>query len=269
MSMAMVHLSDDDLVLHYYGEMSEAEERGAAGHLAECHTCQQHYVRLQRVLAFVDSAPIAEAPDGFERVAWARLEPALPTRRDGWRAWFVFSPSRLAWAAMVAVLVIGAFMAGRLTPQTTPSAGTRAPAQASADKVRERILLVDLGDHLDRSQMVLVELVSSESTGDVDISAEQARAQQLLAANRLYRQTAATTGDATVAAVLDELERVLVDLAASPSTLSQADIDTVRRRIESKALLFKVRVVSSEVRERQKAAIQERTGQRTLDTTKS
>jgi hypothetical protein len=33
--------------------------------------------------------------------------------------------------------------------------------------------------------------------------------------------------------------------------------------------LFKVRVVSSEVRERQRTAIQERTGQRTLDTTKS
>ncbi|PYR94051.1 MAG: hypothetical protein DMF84_07470 [Acidobacteria bacterium] len=263
----MVHLSDDDLALHYYGEMTASEEHRAAGHLVECHECQQNYGRLTRVLAFVDSAPIGEAPDGFERVAWARLEPALPPRRGGWLSWFVLSPARLAWAALVVVLVIGAFMAGRLTPATTPSAG--APAPASAERVRERILLVDLGDHLDRSQMVLVELVSSENTGSVDISSEQARAQQLLASNRLYRQTAATNGDATVAAVLDELERVLVDVAASPSTVSQEDLDTVRRRIESKGLLFRVRVVSSEVRERQKAAIQERTGQRTLDTTKS
>jgi hypothetical protein len=267
MSMAMVHLSDDDLVLHYYGEMSAAEEPRAAGHLAECQACQQNYARLQRVLAIVDSAPIAEAPDGFERVAWARLEPALPTRRRGPLSWFVFSPARLAWAALVAVLIVGAFVAGRLTPETKPSAGT--PASASAENVRERILLVDLGDHLDRSQMVLVELVSSGVTGDVDISAERTRAEQLLAANRLYRQTAATTGDATLATVLDELERVLVDVAASPSTLSQADLETVRKRIESKELLFKVRVVSSEVRERQKAAIQERAGQRPLQTTKS
>jgi hypothetical protein len=267
--MATVHLTDDDLVLHYYGEMSAADEHRAAGHLGECHACQQNYGRLKRVLAFVDSAPIAEAPEGFERVAWARLQPALPARRGGWLSWFVFSPARLAWAAMVLVLVGAAFMAGRLMPQTKPSAGAPAPAQASAENVRERILLVDLGDHLDRSQMVLVELVSSDSTGSVDISSEQARAEQLLAANRLYRQTAATTGDATVATVLDELERVLVDVAASPSRLSQEDLDTVRRRIESKGLLFKVRVVSSEVRERQKAAIQERTGQRTLETTKS
>jgi anti-sigma factor RsiW len=268
MVMAMLHLSDDDLVLHYYGDMSAADEHRAGGHLAECPTCQQNYARLQRVLAFVDSASLAEAPEGFERVAWARLEPALPTHRRGWLGWIVVSPVRLAWAAMVIVLLVGAFVAGRLTPRTTPAASAPA-SMASADKVRERILLVDLGDHLDRSQMVLVELVSGEVAGDVDISSEQARAQQLLAANRLYRQTAATTGDAAVATVLDELERVLVDVAASPSTLSQADLDTVRRRIESKQLLFKVRVVSSEVRERQKAAIQERTGQRTLDSTKS
>ncbi len=265
--MATLHLTDDDLVLHYYGEMTLPEESRAAGHLAECHHCQQNYGRLKRVLALVDSAPAAEAPEGFERVTWARLEPALPVRGRGWWSWFVLSPSRLAWAAMVVLLVTGAFIAGRLT-RSIPSTGTSAPAQASAENVRERILLVDLGDHLDRTQMVLVELVSAENTGTVDISSEQERAQQLLAANRLYRQSAATTGDAAVASVLDELERVLVDVTASPSTLSQEDLDIVRRRINA-GLLFKVRVVSSEVRERQKAAIQERTGQRALNTTKS
>jgi hypothetical protein len=263
MAMAMGHLSDDDLVLHYYGEMTAVDEQRAVGHLAECHACQQNYGRLQRVLAVVDTAAVAE------RVAWARLEPALPARRGGWLSWFMFSPARMAWAALIILLVVGAFMAGRLTPPTRPPASVAAPTQASAERVRERILLVDLGDHFDRTQMMLVELVSSESTGNVDISSEQQRAQQLLAANRLYRQSAATTGDASVATVLDELERVLVDVAASPSTLSQEDLDTVRRRIESKGLLFKVRVVSSELRERQKAAIRERTGQRTLETTKS
>ena len=56
-------------------------------------------------------------------------------------------------------------------------------------------------------------------------------------------------------AILDDLERVLVDVAASPSTVSQEDLDAVRRRIAAKELLFKVRVVSGQVRERQKAAI--------------
>jgi hypothetical protein len=136
---------------------------------------------------------------------------------------------------------------------------TAAPGGAgvqSAETVRERILLVDLGEHLDRTQMVLIELVSADDSAEtVDISLEQSRAEQLVAANRLYRQTAASTGDTAMASILDDLERVLVDVAASPSTVSQEDLDAVRRRIASKELLFKVRVVSSQVRDRQKAAI--------------
>jgi hypothetical protein len=269
----ITHLTDDELVLHYYGEMEGPEEARAGAHLGTCLPCQQNYARLQRVMAFVDSAPAVDAPAGFERTAWARLQPALPERRSRWLFGFAPAPGRLAWAAAVLVVVIGSFVAGRLLPRNTPVPSVGAPltpvSASTSEQVRERILLVDLGDHLDRSQMVLVELVSAEGRSAVDISGEQARAQQLLAANRLYRQTALTTGDAAMASLLDELERTLVDIAASPSTLSQNDLDQVRRRIESKGLLFKVRVVSSEVRERQKAAIQERTGQRPLDTTKS
>ena len=258
-----MHLNEDDLVLHYYGEMPSAEEGRAAAHLASCDACQQHYTTLQRVMALVDSAPLVEAAPGFERLAWARLEPALTrSRRGGWVSWFVFSPARLAFAAGVVLLIGAAFMAGRMT-RATGVGGPAAPQ--SAAQVRERILLVDLGDHLDRSQMVLVEIVSAGGiTGDVDISTERARAEQLVAVNRLYRQTALSTGDANMASVLDDLERVLVDIAASPSTVSQEDLDSVRRRIDSKELVFKVRVVSSQVRERQRAAIQERTNQRTL-----
>jgi len=112
---------------------------------------------------------------------------------------------------------------------------------------------------------VLVELVSAaDDKGGVDISNERARAEQLVAANRLYRETALSTGDAATASVLDDLERVLVDIAASPSTMSQEDLDSVRRRIESKELLFKVRVVSSQVRERQRAEFADRAGKSTV-----
>ncbi len=238
----MNHLTEDDLVLHYYGEMDAAAEAAATAHLGTCTACQGTYARLQRVMAAIDSAPAVEPGGGFERVMWARLEPSLPSRRAGWLSWFVFSPARLAWAAGVAVLVIAAFAAGRFaTHRPSPPAPVTA-----ANQVRERILLVDLGEHLDRSQMVLVELVSE----DAGSPAEQQRAQQLLSANRLYRQAALQSGDRATAAVLDDLERVLVDVAASGVTMSQEDFDQVRRRIESDGLLFKVRVVSSNVRQK-------------------
>ena len=255
-----LHLTDDDLVLHYYGE----DVPRAESHLAACGTCQSNFTRLQRVMAFIDSAPPVEAPEGFERVAWARLQPTIGAPQRGWLGWFVLSPARLAFAAGVLVLVGASFMAGRLMPRPGPAAGEPASSQTAA-QVRERILLVDLGEHLDRSQRMLVELATSDDTaGDVDITLEQSRAEQLVAANRLYRQTAMSTGDAAFAAVLDDLERVLVDIAASPKTMTQEDLDAVRRRIDSKELLFKVRVMASQVRARQRDAIPVRSSKSTV-----
>ena len=252
-----MHLPEDDLVLHYYGELPNADESRVTSHLRECASCHREYRRLQQVLTAVQESAIAapELPPHFERTVWARLEPALPHVSRGFLSWMVLSPARLAWIGAVAMLVVAAFMAGRMTPKS-------APAQAANDQVRERILLVDLGDHLDRSQRMLVELVSANDSGPVDISGERDRAEQLVASNRLYRQTAAATGDTAVLDLLDQLERVLVDVAASPSTMSAQELDDVRRRIESGSLIFKVRVVSSDLRARQKAALQQRTGQR-------
>ena len=67
---------------------------------------------------------------------------------------------------------------------------------AAADpQAGERVLLVAVGDYLERSQMVLIELSNANPKGSLDISAEQERAGDLVTETRLYRQTAARTGD--------------------------------------------------------------------------
>jgi hypothetical protein len=103
---------------------------------------------------------------------------------------------------------------------------------------------------------VLVELVSAAGAGAAN-AGERDRAEQLIVANRLYRATATSTGDTAVVDLLDQLERVLVEVAASPSDLSSGEMDDIRQRIESGSLLFKVRVVSSELQERQNAAMRQ------------
>jgi hypothetical protein len=255
-----IHLTEEELVLHYYGELQGGDEARTVEHLSACTTCHESFRQLQRVLAVVDESALAgpELPVNFERTVWAKLEPTLHDERRGWRSWFVLSPARLAWAATVVLLVASAFVAGRFMPGAKDDKGTA----ASLQQIREGILLIDLGDHLDRSQMVLVELASADDQGTVDVSEERTRAEQLLSENRLYRQAALSSGNKSIADVLDELERVLVDVAAGPEHLSSQDLDEVRRRIESKGLIFKVRVVSSDVRQRQRAIVQERARQR-------
>ena len=58
----------------------------------------------------------------------------------------------------------------------------------------------------------------------------------------------------SVASVLDELERNLIEIVHSPSRISAADLEQIRRRIDAAALLFKVRVMSDELREREERA---------------
>ena len=71
------HLSEDELILHYYGETARADESRVESHLASCADCQFANQQLRRVMTLVDTAAPVEAPLGFERTAWARLEPML------------------------------------------------------------------------------------------------------------------------------------------------------------------------------------------------
>lgn len=240
----MRHLSDEDLVLHHYGEGEDANRRAADAHLGNCDRCQREYQVLRRTLAAVDASDVPPRGEGYEREVWARLEPRLSaSRRARW--WDVFTARRLALAGGVAVLLVAAFVTGRFWPHAVQAP----PQETSRQQVRDRILLVAVGDHLDRSQMVLVELMNADPTGRVDISDEQRRARDLVDDNRLYRQTALTAGDPGVAIVLDDLERVLLEITHSPSTLSSSEFKEIRDRIESQGLVFKIRVLGTRVRE--------------------
>ena len=134
---------------------------------------------------------------------------------------------------------------------------------AKADPAaHEKILLVAVGDYLERSQMVLIELANANPKAPMDISAEQERAGDLVSESRLYRQTAAHTGDTAVANVLDDVDRVLMDIARGPSRLSPVELDSMRRRLEAEGNLLKIRVLGSSVRTHSGPEAQSAAGQR-------
>jgi hypothetical protein len=143
-------------------------------------------------------------------------------------------------------LLIGAFLAGRYWQQRQSPPLAALPPQA-----RERILLVAVGDHLDRSQMLLIELEHADGKGPVDIAPEKKRAEDLVASNRLYRIAAARAGDAGLETVLDELERTLLQIAHSPSELTLAELVRMQRRTEAQGILFKIRVIRSQVQDKE------------------
>ena len=145
-----------------------------------------------------------------------------------------------------------AFLAGRVTKHDHLGNDV-----ATKEQIRERVLVVAVGDHLNKSEMFLVELSNAQPDSSaeklVNILAEQRRAEDLLEENRLYRQTALQEGDKVMASTLDDLERFLLDVANSPDEITPARLEKIRQKIEARGILFKVRVVGRELQERQKA----------------
>jgi hypothetical protein len=166
-------------------------------------------------------------------------------------------------AAAVLLIAASSFVAGRFSrvPSKSDVTATRAtgaddsagrnPRSGSGDESIRRVLLLSVADHLERSDRVLTDIMNTP--GGADISVEQQWAADLVAANRLYRQDAVDADETSVAAVLDELERTLLDIVHRPADTSSQDFDQLRRRIDSAALLFKVRVMSNELRQQQLA----------------
>ena len=250
----MTHLTEEELILHYYGEDEEeyGEDRrpGMARHLETCESCRALYASLQRVLNVVDSLPVPEHGPEYESELWRRIRPLIRGRRAWWFGW----PDPWRWAAAFtacAGLMVLAFLAGRSFPGRNPGGQV---AARTDPQTGERVLLVAVGDYLERSQMVLIELSNASPKEPLDISSEQERAADLVSESRLYRQSAAHTGDTAVAGLLDELDRVLLEITHAPAELSAREVEALRQRLEAEGILFKVRVLGAKVRQQEEPA---------------
>lgn len=237
----MKHATEEELFAYRDGD---AKGRQAmAAHLKECAECRAELSRLEEVFAALDAMPVPDPGDDYGTRVWRQIAPRLPEKRAKWWEAFLV-PQRLAVAGAVAALVIAAFLAGRITD---------GPERAAADPstVGERVLVVAVGQHLGKSEMVLVELSNAQPASGqklINIAAEQRRAESLVEENRLYRQTAVQSGDKAIASTLDELERVLLDVANSPGEVTPAQFESIQKRIAERGILLKVRVVRQELR---------------------
>jgi hypothetical protein len=241
----MRHLTDEELLLDFYAEGTADDRAGVRTHLEHCEQCRALDEELRAVLTAVDTAPISEPPSGFEREMWARIEPLLPVQRPWRTRWNGMMP-RLAVAASIGILMVAAFTAGRVWEH--PPSVSRGSVEAD-QALNERLLRAAVEDHLERSQRVLVELVNADYDIGGPIAGDRARAADLVAAGRLYRRSAEQIGDAEIGRLLEDLERVLVEIANGPTDAPQ-ELNRLRQRIDEQDLVFRVRVVAREMRER-------------------
>lgn len=238
----MTHLTEEDLILAYYNEPGAGH---AEAHLAECSGCRAAAESLARALSVCNQWTVPERPPEFGRDVWLRLvpelraQPAVVQRATGaWRGLRIW-----ATAAALAMLLLAVFLAGRY------SRPAPAPVMAGlSDRARERILAIAVADHLDRVQILLTEISNTSGANPEAFASDRDRAEDLVQEGRLMRQSLAARGETATTGFLDEVERFLIETAHTPESASGQDVRDLRDRIESGSLLFKVRVVESNLR---------------------
>jgi hypothetical protein len=152
---------------------------------------------------FKSEEVLPEAPPDLAAQIWAEISPGLrPHTRPAYRRW-LFRWQKPLVAIAACLLLFFTFTAGRVWEQQ------RHVKQTSEQRTAERILLIGVADHLERSERFLVELrVSGAANPELASTANE-----LLNDNRLYLQSAIFTRDADMTSVLDRLGRVLVEVA--------------------------------------------------------
>jgi hypothetical protein len=228
----MRHLWEDELIELYYGEATSE----ANTHVRACRECAAKYAEFRQSLDAIRPAAVPQRSADYGERVWQTLQPRLipyQKKATGWRGWAHWRATALAVSC--AMLLAGAFLGGRYWERTAKKPGVAGNPQGA-----QRVVLVVLTDHLDRTERLLVELEHAE--GRTENAQLQSEARELLASNRLYRATASNVGDPALAGALDRLEGVLAEVANDPN-LSEADLERVRKDMNTKGILFEIRVL--------------------------
>lgn len=240
------HLTDNQIVLLYYRE--PLEEAGFDGHLAGCAECLARFERLTRVLRAVAQDDVPEPAGDFETRMAARVLAAANAPERGRVLQFPGRFQRtvrfLAAGAALAACLILAFSVGR-------HLGRVEEQTLTASQTQERVLLTALGDHLGRSRVTLVDLKNRE-VSQADLKDLQIAADNLVTASRLFRAAAERAGEGQIVDVMEETERLLVRFAAAPEADASSELDGLRKRVDSRDLLFRLQVMEAQVDKRER-----------------
>jgi len=245
----MKHITDDDLILLFYGEH---ENSALAAIVAESEELSARFDALSAELRLTDNFVPPVREDDYDAEVWQQISSRLaddhPVSGHHWKGWLAsISQPRfsLAGALSIALVAVLAFMLGRnggqeLNTDLPGSLNGTAVALAGIDA--NRLLTRSVSGHLQEVNLVLTQFVNSTESG----SKEAEYATDMLVANRLYRQAARSQGKHKLAAFLADLEPLLIELAYEAQSGSSATRERMQNEVKD-GLLFRVRVMNKQL----------------------
>ena len=242
----MSHLTEEELIAHTF---AEDDKDGVEQHLEACAECAKNYAELRGDLAEMEFAevPVRDALHG-KRV-WESISASLPAYEGRKWNWLRGGPwMGLSYAAACIALATCTFIGGRLWERReakTLAGNHTQHKQQSVAHPPQRVVVVVLSDHLDRSERLLMELKHADADSAEMVSPLRDEARSLLAANRTCRQNVKHNNDPALATTLARLDHLLAELANQPEGLNSTMITRLQEEMNADRLLFEVRVLRS------------------------
>jgi hypothetical protein len=256
----LAHLRRRRLVSLLAAVVLEGREREEAlAHLAECPRCREEHDALRAIVAAMEADPLREAeptvPLSFlvARVEREVERALVPRGRPRW--WLVALP---AASAVLAAAVLVPVIVSRLRPAPEAARAEIPPAEASTLLTEDALARIERNLAREHAARYLSEagevLVAVAATGvdcdradeRLDVGRAPERSRELL-----ERRTMVVRGGgeavSSARGVLDEVELALREVADLPSCVRRRDLEHLRREVEERQLLMRIRLMTREL----------------------
>jgi hypothetical protein len=229
--------------------LTGAEREAAEGHVAACPRCQDALAAAERVLALMASDPVlrAEPPIPVGALA-ARVRSRIAARGLA-RAARPALGSALAATAAVVLAVVALRNGG--APRSTPAPETVEVSEVAIRRIERSVSREQAARYLTEAQDVLAALSSQPPKCDrngttLDVDEEARRSRDLLVRQALLIETA---GDDVASAqpLLEDVERMLHEVAGLEACTRARDLDRLRGAIAERRLLMRIRMLTREL----------------------
>ncbi len=265
------------IVDRLYGAIDRPEEdRALRDHLASCTSCASEDAALRRLTAAlrVEEAFPREAEVDWNAFARRTVSRAVREQGGAWRAVLrglaalgrpttvSFTP---AWAGAAAlVMLIGVALLGYSlrpgpaapggTMTTGPTAGTQVIIpEESLDRLAVNLARRNTAQYLRETRSVLITLLDLEigcNEDAVDISAERAKAMELLRRQRLVAVELGRVPLMRARDVTEDLQTLLLEISSLADCTPSGDIETLRQVVDQRQILVRMELLTQELARR-------------------
>lgn len=267
----------------HYGLLDADAERVVRLHIDTCEACASQYAALAQLTGAlrIDEAFPHEESVNWEQFARATVrrsmapEPSVLTAVTGvsavstWAGWLrrVIPAPVPVWAGAAAGilllvgagLVAGRFMGGGpspLIPDTSPlipdngeMASVFVP-EANIDNLTVSLARQNTAEYLRQTRAMLVSVLDVNidcDKGKVDVSAERAKATELLRRQRLIATELHRMPLARAQGVCDDLEKLLIEVASLTDCTRSDEIQSLRDLVEKRQILMRMELLGQEL----------------------